>query len=123
MIHELNHNRFKDIVCTIIFYVSFIGFGLILGTILFTFIRSEITIARTGGLPVNCYTFVNILYSFKNIAFNVTSGILLIKLFLLILYSLLKGENKRALYIENIFSLIAFLIGIMVTFWVPGCLA
>ncbi len=122
MINNSRISRFKYFVRSIIFYLSFIGFGLILGFIIFKPLWDYFNFSRRGVSYCEVSFQTQDRYNaFTIIGFSIFSFILILKFILLIFYSILKGENKKILYIENLLSLIISMIGMPYIFMIPGC--
>ena len=123
MIINSRISRFKYFVRSIIFYLSFIGFGLILGFIIFKPLWDYFNFSRRGVSYCEVsFQTQDRYYAFTIIGFSIFSFILILKFILLIFYSILKGENKKILYVENLLSLIISMIGMPYIFMIPGCI-
>ena len=123
MRNRLDKGRFREITSSILYYSSFIGFGLILGFIIFKPLWDYFNFSRRGVSYCEVsFQTQDRYYAFTIIGFSIFSFILILKFILLIFYSILKGENKKILYVENLLSLIISMIGMPYIFMIPGCI-
>jgi hypothetical protein len=119
----LEDTRAKQVIRKILFNLSLIGFGLVVGVSVFREIREILILNRLGVnycdlTPASQNSFHAVEYMFSFVIMYV----LIIKFIIVICYSVLGGEKKRIIYYENALS---FIIGMMSIIWngmFPACL-
>ncbi len=103
MRNRLDKGRIREITSSILYYSSFIGFGLILGILIF----SEYLAWRVFGISC-CDIPRSEMIIYRNlvtISWNTILSIFALKILMLCCYSLLKGRKLKSLVFVNILSL------------------
>ena len=126
MLDRLEDNKAKQVVREIPFYLSLIGFGLIIGAGIFRELREILIMEGLNRLGINyCELSLASQDSFRDVDYmfaSIIMYILIIKFILVICYLVLRGERKRIIYYENVISIIIGIASIIYGSLFPTCL-